>query len=109
MGANDSVILANLALIDVEKEWRNFPGMQFLLYFRYVDDILALVVARPDVLKQFCAWTSTISPPLKVNWEVSTSSVAYLDLQVSMGSRFQTERHLDLSLHRKACGIFPYF
>ena len=111
MGLADAVVLANLFMVSIEKEWlekaKTFD-ISVELYGRLVDDVFMCVSApSDDVLK---TWLDSISvyDRIKVSWTVSSSSVDFLDLTVYFGPRYEQEKRLDLRLYRKSCALQCY-
>lgn len=100
MGSPCAPVLANLYMGWYERKARYVRGE--VCYFRYIDDILAIVQRKVDSIPtQLQARVS--APGLTVEWERSVTSVSFLDLNICyINSRISTE------LYEKKLNHFQY-
>ena len=55
------------------------------LYGRYIDDCIGAISSSREELDQFITSVNSFHPALKYTWEISETSLAFLDIKVSVG------------------------
>ena len=58
--------------------------MQPELYGRYIDDCIGAISSSREELDQFITSVKSFHPALKYTWEISETSLAFLDIKVSI-------------------------
>lgn len=108
MGTKVAPSFANLFMTDLETAFLNTQPMKPASYWRYIDDIFLAWTGSREALEKFLtdfnAWHSTIH----LTNEVSNSSVVFLDLILSKGTRFAERGILDFTIHFKTTNLFQY-
>ena len=80
------------------KMFEEYQGRKPALYKRYIDDVLGASSDTRQDLENFIHFCSTYHPALKYTFEISESSVPFLDLCVSIlfYHSLQSHRHSQL-------------
>ena len=55
------------------------------LYGRYIDDCIGATSSAREELTQFITAVNSFNPALKYTWEISDTSLAFLDIKISIG------------------------
>ena len=90
-----------------------FDGPRPELFGRFIDDCFGATSCSRRVLDQFIEFLNSFHPALDFTWEISESSVTFLDINVSVNdSGLATTVHytvVDRSrlIHTFACCILP--
>ena len=76
---------ANLFVGYVEHQFFNqYNGPKPELYGRYIDDCIGAISSSREELDQFITSVNSFHPALKYTWEISETSLAFLDIKVSI-------------------------
>ena len=75
---------------------------------RYIDDILMIWTHTLDDLEHFLQELNAFHPTIKFTWEISNTSVVYLDLTIYKGPHFSKTSYLDITTHFKKTNTFQY-
>ena len=76
---------ANLFVGYIEHQFFNqYNGPKPQLYGRYIDDCIVGTSSTREKLNQFITAVNSFHPALKYTWEISDTSVAFLDIKVSI-------------------------
>ncbi|MEO1301491.1 MAG: hypothetical protein AAFU83_04635 [Bacteroidota bacterium] len=82
-----------LALL-IERHLLVGDNPNLLLFKRFIDDIFIVYRGTRSELDAFLAQYNTYHPRIQVKWEVSTTSVPFLDIVIfKSGGRLQTRTH----------------
>ena len=85
MGTKMGPSYANLFVGYVEHKFFNqYNGPKPELYRRYIDDCIGATSSSRDDLNQFITAVNSFRPALKYTWEISDTSLAFLDIKVSI-------------------------
>ena len=86
---------ANLFVGYVEHQFLNqYNGPKPELYGRHIDDCIGAISSSREELDQFITSDNTFHPALKYTWEISETSLAFLDIRVSIsGNGLRTSMH----------------
>ena len=87
MGTKMGPSYANLRLIVgyIENQFFNqFNGTKPELYGRYIDDCIGATSSSREELNHFITSVNSFHPALKYTWEISETSIAFLDIKVSI-------------------------
>ena len=85
MGTNMGPSYANLFVGYVEHQFFNkYDGPKPELYGRYIDDCIRAISSGREELNQFVTSVNSFHPALKYTWEISETSLAFLDIKVSI-------------------------
>ena len=69
----------------VEHQFFNqYDGPKPELYGRYIDDCIGAISSGREELNQFITSVNSFHPALKYTWEISETSLAFLDIKVSI-------------------------
>ena len=92
MGTKMGPSYANLFVGYVEHKFFNqYNGPKPELYRRYIDDCIGATSSSREDLNQFITAVNSFHPALKYTWEISDTSLAFLDIKVSIeGNRLCT-------------------
>ena len=83
MGTKMGPSYANLFVAYIEHEFFNqYNGSK--LYCRYIDDCVGATSSTREELNQFITAVNSFHPALKYTWEISDSSLAFLDIKLSI-------------------------
>ena len=76
---------ANLFVGYIEHQFFNqYNGPKPDLYRRYIDDCVGATSSTREELNQFITAVNSFHPALKYTWEISDTSLAFLDIKVSV-------------------------
>ena len=76
---------ANLFVGYVEHQFLNqYNGPKPELYRRYIDDCIGAISSSREELDQFITFVNSFHPALKYTWEISETSLDFLDIKVSI-------------------------
>ena len=80
-----SVAGSHLFVGNVEHKFFNqYNGPKPELYRRYIDDCIGATSSSREDLNQFITAVNSFHPALKYTWEISDTSLAFLDIKVSI-------------------------
>ena len=83
MGTKMEPSYANLFVGYIEPEFFNqYNGPKPELYRRYVDDCVGATSSTREELNQFITAVNSFHPALKYTWEISNTSLAFLDFKL---------------------------
>ena len=69
----------------IEHQFSNqYNGPKPDLYCRYIDDCVAATSSTREELHQFITAVNSFHPALKYTWEISDTSLAFLDIKASV-------------------------
>ena len=69
-------------------------GPKTNFYGRYIDDCIGAISSSRDELNRFITSVNSFHPALKYTWEISETSLALLDIKVSInGNGLRTSVH----------------
>ena len=84
MGTKTGPSYANLFVGYIEHKFFNqYNGPKPELYHRYIDDCAGATSSTREELDQFITAVNSFHPPLKYTWEISDTSLAFLDIKLS--------------------------
>ena len=86
------------------KMFKEYQGRKPDLYKRYIDDVLGASSDTRQDLENFIHFCSTYHPALKYTFEISESSLPFLDLCVSISNN-----RVSTTIHYKATDTHNYF
>ena len=76
---------ANLFVGYVEHQFFNqYDGPKPDLYGRYINDCIGAIASSREELNRFITSVNSFHPALKYTWEISETSLAFLDIKVSI-------------------------
>ena len=76
---------ANLFVGHVEEQiFNQFDGPKPELFDRYIDDCLGATSCTKEELERFIGFVNSFHPALKFTWEISETSVTFLDINISV-------------------------
>ena len=85
MGTKMGPSYANLFVGYIEHQFFNqYNGPKPELYRRYIDDCIGATSSTREDLNQFITAVNSFHPALKYTWEISDTSLAFLDIKVSI-------------------------
>ena len=85
MGTKMGPSYANLFVGYIEHQFFNqYNGPKPELYCRYIDDCIGATSSTREDLNQFITAVNSFHPALKYTWEMSDTSLAFLDIKVSI-------------------------
>ena len=85
MGTKMGPSYANLFVGFIEHQFfSQYHGPKPQLYGRYIDDCIGATSSTKEKLTQFITAVNSFHPALKYTWEISDTSLAFLDLKISM-------------------------
>ena len=85
MGTKMGPNYANLFVGYIEHQFFNqYNGPKPDIYRRYIDDCVGAVSSTREELNQFITAVNSFHPALKYTWEMSDTSLAFLDIKVSV-------------------------
>ena len=95
MGTKMGPSYANLFAGYVELQFFNqYDGPKPDFYGRYIDDCIGAISSSRDELNRFITSVNSFHPALKYTWEISETSLAFLDIKVSInGNGLRTSVH----------------
>ena len=95
MGTKMGPSYANLSVGYIEHQFFNqYNGPKPELYRRYIDDCIGATSSTREDLNQFITAVNSFHPALKYTWEISDTSLAFLDIKVSIeGNALCTSVH----------------
>lgn len=102
MGTAAAPVIANLWMADWEKE--PLSSTSSLLYFRFLDDILILWFSEHEEGKRFCDRMNSIHSNIIVDWNYSTATMNYLDINLFFGHNYC----LQYQVHQKLLNRYLY-
>ena len=95
MGTKMGPSYANLFVGYIEqKVFNQYNGPKPELYRRYIDDCVGATSSTREELNQLITAVNSFHPALKYSWEISNTSLAFLDIKVSVeGNDLCTSEH----------------
>ena len=85
MGTKTGPNYANIFVGHTEHQFFNqYNGPKPELYRRYIDDCVGATSSTRVELNQFVTAVNSFHPALKYTWEISDTSLAFLDIKLSM-------------------------
>ena len=85
MGTKMGPSYANLFVGYIEHQFFNqYNGPKPDLNRRYIDDCVGATSSTREELNQFITAVNSFHPALKYTWEISDTSLAFLDIKVSV-------------------------
>ena len=85
MGTKMVPSYANLFVGYIEQQFFNqYNGPKPELYRRYIDDCVGTTSSTREELNLFITAVNSLHPALKYTWEISDTSLAFLDIKVSI-------------------------
>ena len=97
--------VANLFVGYVEHQFFNqYNGPKPELYGRYIDDCIGAISSSRGELDHFITSVNSFHPALKYTWEISETSLAFLDIKVSISGNV-----LCTNVHYKPTDSHSYF
>ena len=85
MGTKMGPSYANLFVGFIEHQFfRQYHGPKPELYSRYIDDCSGATSSTKEELTQFITAINSFHPALKYTWEIFDTSLAFLDIKVSI-------------------------
>ena len=85
MGTKMGPSYANLFVGFIEHQFfSQYHGLKPELYVRYIDDCIRATSSTREELTQFITAVNSFHPALKYTWEISDTSLAFLDIKISM-------------------------
>ena len=104
MGTKMGPSYANLFVGYIENQFFNqFNGTKPELYGRYIDDCIGATSSSREELDHFITSVNSFHPALKYTWEISETSIAFLDIKVSIN-----DNGLSSSVHYKPTDSHSY-
>ena len=101
MGTTMGPSYANLFVAYIEHQLFNqHNGPKPELYRRYLDDCIGATSSTREDLNQFVTVVSLFHPALKYTWEISDTSLAFLDIKVSIEGNVRFMHQCALQTHR---------
>ena len=95
---------ANRFVGHIENQFFNqFNGTKPELYGRYIDDCIGTTSSSREELDHFITSVNSFHPALKYTWEISESSIVFLDIKVSINGN-----GLSTSVHYKPTDYHSY-
>ena len=85
MGTKMGPNYANLFVGYVEEQiFNQFDGPKPELFGRYIDDCLGATSCTKEELERFIGFVNSFHPALKFTWEISETSVTFLNINISV-------------------------
>ena len=85
MGTKMGPSYANLFVGFIEHQFfSQYHGPKPELYGRYIDDCIGATSSTREELTQFITAVNSFHPALKYTWEISDTSLAFLDIKISI-------------------------
>ena len=104
MGAKMGPNYANLFVGYVEEQiFNQFDGPKPELFGRYIDDCLGATSRTKEELERFIGFVNSFHRALKFTWEISETSVTFLDINISV-----QDNKLATSVHYKPTDSHSY-
>ena len=104
MGTKMGPNYANLFVGYVEEQiFNQFDGPKPELFGRYIDDCLGATSCTKEELERFIGFVNSFHPALKFTWEISETSVTFLDINISV-----QDNKLATSVHYKPTDSHSY-
>lgn len=106
MGTRVAPSYANLFMDVFERPLIDHPDLA--IWRRYIDDIFIVWKGSTESLRPFLESLNKMHPNLRFTFELSSTSVEFMDLRIHKGPRFAEEGRLDISPHFKSTNRFQY-
>jgi hypothetical protein len=85
MGTKMGPSYANLFVGFIEEQiFLNYPGLKPDFFGRYIDDCIGAASCSKQELDSFISYVNSFHPALDFTWDISQSSVTFLDISVSI-------------------------
>lgn len=108
MGAAYSPTIANIYMSVTIRRFLRTQRTQPLLLKRYIDDIIMIWTDTENKLRDFLTDLNQFNPALQYTFQVSSSSVDFLDLTIYKGPSFPTNNILDTKTYQKPHNLYQY-
>lgn len=100
---------ANLFMEELEHDcverWRS-QGLQ--LYKRFIDDIFAIFTGTREDAERLMHELSSLHPMIKLTYVISSASVDFLDITISVDMRFTLKGLLSIKVYQKPMNEYLY-
>ena len=109
MGTKMGPNYANLFVGYVEEQiFNQFDGPKPELFGRYIDDCLGATSCTKEELERFIGFVNSFHPALKFTWEISETSVTFLDINISVqDNKLATSGHYKPTDSHSYCTRLP--
>lgn len=108
MGTRLAPSFAGLVMSTLEEDFLASESIQPLLWRRYIDDNICIWPGNKDTLLSFISRLNSTHTTLKFTFDLSFSSVSYLDLRLYKGDRFKETGILDIEPFYKPTCTYQY-
>ena len=108
MGTKMAPNYANCFMHDLEERFLESQHIQPLIWRRYIDDVILFWNDTLDNLNNFLTDLNNFHPTIKFTWDISTTKIVYLDLEIFKGDLFSSTGKLDITTHFKTTNTFQY-
>ena len=106
MGTKMAPSYANLFMDRFERAFLAQVPTQLLVWKRYIDDILCILIGTRSELEGFLDRLNKAHRTLKFTWSISDERIEFLDLNLFKEGRFHRTNYLDMSTHLKKTTLF---
>ena len=72
--------MANLYLLEFDEKATSYSKTKPILFIRYLDDIFFIWPDTLEALQEFENYLNNLIPDIKINFEVSKTEIAFLDV-----------------------------
>ena len=103
MGNPLAPLIANLVMDSLEESLTTPPGLNLLLWSRYIDDIFFVAHGTLQQVHSFCDAYNRLHPKINITWDVSSSQAEFLDLAITLD-----DNRLQTATHQKALNAYLY-
>ena len=106
MGTPFAVIFSVLYIAFLERDFTDHQ--EVLVFKRFIDDIFMVWTGNEQDLGHYLTSLNKRNPAIQFTWEFSSSSIPFMDIQISKGSRFHSSGFLDTSTYQKTLNQYAY-
>lgn len=107
MGTPVAAQLANFFMFALEIDLVR-KQMEIALYCRFIDDGFMIFIGKKQNLLNFYDKFKQLHPDIDITFEISTTSIPYLDCVIYFGENFQETRILDTKVFQKPLNKYLY-
>lgn len=108
MGTKMAPSYANIFMHTLEHKFIQEQTIKPFLWKRYIDDILMIWTSNTSQLQNFLQKLNSFHKTIKFTWEISNSSINFLDVTIFKGKKFNSCNKLDFRTYYKPTNTFQY-
>ncbi len=108
MGTKMAPAYANIFMAELEEKLLADYPIKPIVWKRYIDDVFCIWPGQKEEVKKFIEYLNQAHSTIKFTYECSNTTIDFLDLTVYKGTKYKTQRKLDIKPFFKKTNKFQY-